>query len=221
MLDTLERPKTLKEQALEKLREAITLGIFKPGERLVERSLCSDLGISRSVVRECIRHLESERLIAAAPNSGPSVAILDADEVREIYEIRALLEMTAVRSCAKHASDKTVQQLRRYCDDIAHALQHNDILEALKFTTLFYETIFLSGGKSVSWDLAARLNGRISRLRAITLSSEGRATKGPENLREIIKQIECRQPEAAAHACQKHIAEASEIALQALDTLKT
>ena len=217
MLDTLVRPKTLKETALEKLRESITLGFFKPGERLVERVLCERLGVSRTVVRECIRHLESERLITVIPNSGPTVAVLDAGEVREIYEVRAMLESAAIRSCAERASDETVARLKQTCEEIAQSLEAGDVIGALGRTRLFYEAIFSSGGKAVSWDLVERLNGRIGRLRALTLSSHGRAASGPANLRKIVAAIERRDPGAAARACEKHIAEALRIALAQLD----
>ena len=95
----VDRPKTLKENALESLRDAITSDVFKPGERLVERSLCESMAVSRTVVRECIRHLESERLIVGVPNSGYVVATISGDEVREIYDIRIMLECSAVHSC--------------------------------------------------------------------------------------------------------------------------
>lgn len=220
MLATLDRPKTLRESALEQLRAAITLGVLKPGERLVERVLCESLGVSRTVVRECIRHLESERLITSITNAGPSVATLDASEVREIYEIRAMLEAAAVRSCAELGTDTTVERLKHFLDGISESLQRGEIINALSETTHFYKTIFSDGGKAVSWDLVERLNGRISRLRALTLSSGGRASSGPKNLRKIVIAIEKRQPDAAAAACQKHIAEASHIALRALGSPK-
>lgn len=216
-LDTLERPRTLKESALASLRAAITVGVFAPGERLVERVLCERLGVSRTVVRECIRHLESERLVSVIPNAGPSVAVLEASEVREIYEIRALLESAAIRSCARQATPETVAALKRHCQAIADALADGDVIAALGHTRRFYETIFVTGNKRVSWDLVERLNGQISRLRVLTLGSAGRATSGPANLRRIVAAIGRGDPDAAARACRDHIAAASRIALAQLE----
>ena len=64
-------PVTLREMALERLRNAIIAGLFSPGQRLVERTLCDQLGVSRSVIREVLRHLETEGLIETAPKQGP------------------------------------------------------------------------------------------------------------------------------------------------------
>lgn len=220
MLTNFERPKTLKEISLERLREAITLGYFHPGERLVERALCEQLGVSRTVIRECIQHLESEQLITVIPNSGPSVATLKPQEVQEIYEIRTMLESAAVASCAAVASDETVELLEQYCQTIAVALQGNDIKQALDDTRMFYKTIFSEGGKSVAWGLVERLNGRIGRLRALTLTSRGRSTAGPRNLRAITAAIKRHDPETASSACSEHLQQAMQIALKELDKRK-
>ena len=208
----VDRPKTLKENALKSLRDAITSDVFKPGERLIERNLCESMAVSRTVVRECIRHLESERLIVGVPNAGFVVATISGDEVKEIYDIRIMLECSAIRSCALSADETVIVELRRLCEGIANCLQKEDVLQALTLTTEFYRLIFTTGGKHVAWDLVDRLNARISRLRALTLSTAGRRTQGPEHLSNIIDAIEQQDTERAETICIKHLTEAAEIA---------
>ncbi len=216
MLQALSRPKTLKESALEQLREAITTGALKPGQRLVERVMCEQLGVSRTVIRECIRHLESEHLVTTVPNAGPTVATLSANEVEEIYAIRSLLEAAAVRSCTEQASNETISDLQVQSAAIAKQLRQRNVIGALQATTHFYETIFTAGEKTVSWDLVRQLNGRISWLRALTLGSDGRRTAGPKRIREIVQAMTERDADAAVAACQAHIGEAAKIALREL-----
>lgn len=216
MLSNIERPKTLKEGALNQLKEAITLGHFAPGERLVERVLCEQLGVSRTVIRECIRHLESDQLVVASPNIGPTVASLDKKQIKEIYEIRMMLEVAAVKSCAEIANDSVIQELDTYCKNITSALKADNIKGALADTRMLYKTIFDAGEKSVAWDLVERLNGRIGQLRALTLSSQGRSVQGPKNLLSIIEAIKNNDADAAAQACTDHLEQAKEIALQTL-----
>lgn len=210
----VDRPKTLKENVLTSLRDAITEGRLKPGERLVERSLCDSMEVSRTVVRECIRHLESEWLVSGTPNAGFTIATIDHREVAEIYQIRSMLECAAVQSCALKADAQTVSQLRELNQAISEGLLKPDILQALKYTTEFYRTIFTTGEKTVSWALVERLNGRISRLRALTLSSPERKIKGPENLSCIVDAIEQHDSKRAHDVCAKHLDEAAHIALQ-------
>lgn len=66
-------PVTLRELALTKVRRAIIAGYFKAGDRLVERQLTEQLGVSRSVVREVIRYLEAEGLIETLPKKAQSL----------------------------------------------------------------------------------------------------------------------------------------------------
>lgn len=214
MLTNLKRPITLKETALKQLKEAITLGYFKPGERLVERVLCEKLGVSRTVIRECIRHLESDQLITSVPNVGPTVASLDIHQIEEIYEIRMMLEVSAVRSCAIIANQEVVQALNTFCEKITNALRQDDIKSALTDTRNLYKTIFDVGEKSVAWDLVERLNGRIGQLRAMTLSTQGRSIEGPKNLLAIVDAIKQNDADAAEQACKDHLHQAKEIALQ-------
>ena len=88
-------PTTLRELAVERLRDSIITGRFHGGDRLVERTLCDQLGVSRSVVREAIRYLEAEGLVEIPARSGPVVATLDWPRARQIYDIRRLLEAKA------------------------------------------------------------------------------------------------------------------------------
>src|SRR5690349_2098421 len=87
-----DRPQTLRIIALERMRDAILEGRIAPGERLVERQLCDQLGVSRSVVREVLRNLESEGLVETSSVHGPRLARINGDQASQIYEIRMLLE---------------------------------------------------------------------------------------------------------------------------------
>src|SRR5215510_13767336 len=95
--------KTLRGLVLEKMRDAILEFRLRPGERLVERTLCDRLGVSRTVVREVLRHLEAEGIVENIPHQGPAVARPDPAKAAQIYEIRALLEAEAARACAQRA----------------------------------------------------------------------------------------------------------------------
>ncbi len=73
-MDLKVTPRLVQSQIVSKLREAILTGHFKPGERLVESTLCQMINVSRSSLREALRLLEGEKLILNVPNKGPSVA---------------------------------------------------------------------------------------------------------------------------------------------------
>ncbi|MBX9457862.1 MAG: GntR family transcriptional regulator [Rhizobium sp.] len=205
-------PATLREIALDRMRRAIIGGLFEPGQRLVERTLCDQLGVSRSVIREVIRHLEAEGLVEMLAKQGPIVARLGWDDARQIYDIRAALESTAVSDCARIADETVKAKLRKALDELDRNSRHNSPPGILDATTDFYQTIFEAGGHNIAWDIVSRLNGRISRLRVMTLSTENRTTSGPAQIRRIFAAIERNDPEAAAEACRAHVAAAAKIA---------
>lgn len=209
-------PATLREIALDRMRRAIISGLFEPGDRLVERTLCDQLGVSRSVIREVIRHLEAEGLVVMA-KQGPVVAGIDWNDARQIYEIRAALESTAVADCARLADAGVKARLRRALDELDRTSRQNSPPGILDATTEFYKIIFETSGHSIAWDIVSRLNGRISRLRVMTLSTAHRTTSGPAQIRQIFAAIERNDPEAAADACRAHVAAAAAIAQTLLD----
>ncbi|GAA0311764.1 GntR family transcriptional regulator [Psychrobacter aestuarii] len=213
MLGRVEKPKTLKETTLEQLRLAIMTGQLPPGERLVERTLCEQMGVSRTVVRECIRHLESEHLVTVS-SGGPSVAVLGNDEIRQVYELRAMLESEAVRHCAEQATPEIIATLETAVTEIRKELLAGNVVKALEYSYLFYECLFLTAGMTVAWELTDRLNGRIGRLRFLTLSTKERVIQGPKNLEDIVSNIAKGDSAAAVDACRKHINEACRTGLR-------
>jgi DNA-binding GntR family transcriptional regulator len=94
----------------ESLRQAIIEGQLGPGESLRQENLAQHFCVSRIPVREALRQLESERWIIFHRNRGARVSSLSAQEVREIYEIRASLEVTALRLAAPHHSQQSLKK---------------------------------------------------------------------------------------------------------------
>lgn len=206
-------PQTLREIVLERMRGAILSGRFASGERLVERTLCDQLGVSRSVVREAIRYLEAEGLVEIMPNKGPMVARMDWPQAEQIYEIRQLLEQSAAAACAE-AADATVKaDLQAALHAINAASQSAAMFEA---TTRFYEVIFTAAGHHIAWEVVQRLNGRISRLRAMTLAATDRRVSGPVRMARICEAILANDADAAAQAVCDHLDEAAKIARRLL-----
>ncbi|MHA7971906.1 GntR family transcriptional regulator [Rhizobium sp. CAU 1783] len=210
----VERPsKTLRELALEKVRDAIFSGHFKPGDRLVERDLCTQLGVSRTIVREVLRHLESEGLVAnPVNNKGPMVARLELDEARQIYEIRAALEGMAARLCAEKADPSVVARLEEALAGIRQAYDVNDMAEVLARTTQFYETLFTSIDRHVAWGVVKLMMVRINHLRSMTIKTERRSVEGPAQMQKIVDAIRTGDGPAAERAAAEHVQRAASIA---------
>lgn len=213
----VQRPTaTLRELAIAKLREAI-LGLrFAPGERLVERRLGESLGVSRTIVREVLSHLEAEGLVETLPHQGPVVARLDAATADQIYEMRLLIEAMAARECARHVDEVGLATLEDALDGIRSAFEARDLAQVIAHTTRFYEALFLGAGKPVAWEITRKLNARINHLRAMTLGSPGRERTGPAEMQRILEAVRARDAGAAEAAAREHVGRAGAIARERL-----
>lgn len=211
-------PVTLRELCLDKVRNAIITGYFPSGKRLVERTLCEELGVSRSVVREVIRYLEAEGLVEILPNKGPIVSLLNWDIASQIYEIRLLLEQSAVVDCTKNLDEKTAEKLKLLLQDLKAAFAADDINLIIATSTQLYQTIFTTAKHHIAWEVVQRLNGRISRLRAMTMKSTKREISGYQRIKNMCEAIYLhKDPEKAKQAVAEHIAEAAAVAKNILD----
>jgi len=210
--------RTLRELTLEKLRDAILDFRFQPGERLVERTLCDRLGVSRTVVREVLRHLEAEGLVETIPNQGPAVTRPDPASAAQVYEIRALLEAEATCACAQMASPSDVARLSAAVDTIQAAFAAGNSRGVLKATTDFYEILFKIAGKSVAWNVVQSLNARINHLRAMTISTPGRSRNAIAEMRVIVAAIGRHDVEGARQASMAHVHAVAALARQVLST---
>ncbi|MDN8221970.1 GntR family transcriptional regulator [Acinetobacter baumannii] len=211
-------PVTLRELCLDKVRNAIITGYFPSGKRLVERTLCEELGVSRSVVREVIRYLEAEGLVEILLNKGPIVSLLNWDVASQIYEIRLLLEQSAVVDCTKNLDEKTAEKLKLLLEDLKAAFAADDINLIIATSTRLYETIFTTANHHIAWEVVQRLNGRISRLRAMTMKSTKREISGYQRIKNMCEAIYLhKDPEKAKQAVAEHIAEAAAVAKNILD----
>jgi DNA-binding GntR family transcriptional regulator len=211
--------KTLRELTLDKVRDAILNQYYKPGQRLIERSLCEELGVSRTVVREVLRHLETEGLVQSIPQQGPIVAIIDADTTRQIYELRSLLEGHAAAGCAEKWRDEHLLMMKAALTNIQLAFQRKKYQDVMESTTSLYKTMFHAAGNTMAWEIVNSLNARINRLRLITISSTNRGDRAPLEMHTLLNAIEQRDANAAAKAASEHVKTAQYIAMKYISSL--
>jgi DNA-binding GntR family transcriptional regulator len=212
MMDLRVAPSTVQAQAVDKLREAILSGHFAPGQRLVEAELCRALGVSRSSVREALRRLEGERLIASVPNKGPSVISLGWEDAAQIYAVRVLLEGEAAALAARAATPAHHAAMAKALDGFDAAVAVRDPAGRIAATARFYDVLLAACGNGVIEEVLRGLHARISLLRSRSMSREGRAEESAREMRAILDAVEARNAEAARAAAALHVRAACEAA---------
>jgi DNA-binding GntR family transcriptional regulator len=209
----------IREQVLAQLREAIVSHQLRPGQRLVERELIAQTGVSRTTIREVLRQLAAEGLVATIPNKGTVVASLSTERARELYEVRAVLESLAVREFAQRASAADRAALRDAFHGIEAAVGMPHEGEALLAAKRrFYDALFAGAGNVTIAEIVESLQARVTFLRATSLAQPGRPEQTVEEVRAIVEAIEAGDEEAAAAACAFHVRQAARTVLGAVGT---
>jgi DNA-binding GntR family transcriptional regulator len=212
---------SLRNQVTNRLRDAILSGTFKPGQKLVEKDLCNQLGISRTIIRESLQHLGAEGLILNIPHKGPTVATISYSEAKGIYDVRQALESLAGEGFAKCATDQQVQQLRQVLNELKQLAEDKNYERILETKNKFYEIIFSGCGNPVLGSLLTLLNNRVTLLRRVSLSGKSRLPDTLAELSGIVSAIEARDPALAGLLCRSHVASAALTALRNLQDQQT
>jgi GntR family transcriptional regulator, trigonelline degradation regulator len=205
----------VREQVLDQLRDAIVHQRLEPGQRLIERELTEQTGVSRTTIREVLRELAAEGLVMTIPNKGTVVASVPLARAAELYEVRAVLESMAVRQFAENATPQDRAALRRALEGI-EAKVAGPSSEALAAKKDFYDALFAGARNQTIAEIVESLQSRVSFLRATSMAQPGRAVETVEEVRAIVDALEAGDVERAAEASAFHVRQAARTALDAL-----
>ena len=200
------------EIAYQKLLSAIQHGTLKPGTRIREVEVAEMFGISRTPVRDAIRRLESDGLLIHIPRQGAVIKQLDHREVIELYEIREVLEGTAARFAARHASELETAEME---DLTEMMLGHGEDMEKVADANRqFHHSLYRSANNRYLIDALNSLANSMALLGGTTMKVENRTQTAYEEHGAIIKGIRDRDANAADEAARLHIRNAQRIRIR-------
>jgi DNA-binding GntR family transcriptional regulator len=206
----------LRKQVIELLRTAIISFEYEPGQRLVERELCERFEVSRTVIREVLRHLEAEGLIDLVPNRGPIVSITSAPEAVALYEVRENLEALAAACCAERASPAQKARLRKSLALVATAYKRGVLIDELAAKDEFYRVLCEGAANPVIGSMLRTVQARVQMLRGLSLKTAGRPAESLAELERVVGAIEKGDRAAASKLAADHVRNAGRVALQRL-----
>ena len=156
------------------MREAIAVRV-RTGSASGRKDLVERFGVSRTVIREALRHLEAEGLVALVPNRGPIVASLSPDDVQHLYEVREVVEALAARLCAARASAAQRKRLVHALARVSAAYDRADAAEGLRAQDAFYRVLTEGSANPLVESTIRAIHARVQLLRALSLQAPGRA----------------------------------------------
>jgi len=201
----ISNPVLVRDYAVEKLRNALATGLYKPGDRIIDRDLCEVLGISRTSVREALRQLQTEKLITVGPRRRISVTVLTTDDAADIYLLREMLEGEAVSRFVQRDEAQAVESLTALYNGMRNAVNQQDIPELVSLSNQFTETILKGCGSDTIHALGMQLLHRVGYLKAAAMAEPDRVDSGFDELGAVVKAVTAHDAEAARQSMINHI----------------
>lgn len=201
--DTAKPSRSTGAGAYELLLEAIESGALASGTRLRETELAARFAISRTPIREALKRLETQGLVVHEPHHGAVVATLDYGQTTELYLMREVLEGTAARLAAVHATAIEIDILKEMVARDRDFLREPQQLA--RTNRLFHQQIRNAARNRYIVAMLENLRLSLALLRGTTLGIGDRSAEAIEEHHQIVKHIAARDPDGAEHAARLHI----------------
>ncbi len=206
----------LRQKIIAALRRAIELGVLRPGERLVEKDLCTQLNVSRTCLREALRELEAHRVISNSDVRGLMVTPITREDAVNIYRVRAALEALIAEQFIERADADDLIAFRRAAEGLKRGYESHDLETILDAKKAYYD-VFCAGAKNpVVFDLLMALHLRTSQLRAASLSRPPRQRESIVEIDDLLSAIERGDVAAARAVAAAHVENAARSSFEAL-----
>ncbi|KIQ56060.1 GntR family transcriptional regulator [Meiothermus taiwanensis] len=209
-----QRPHSVREAAYSHLRGAILTGSLLPGARISEPGLAQELGVSRTPVREALQRLAQEGLVELLPGKGARVRVLSAEEVREVYDVRALLEGEAAALAAQNATEEELNRLERLLQAL-DALPKEAYAQQMQVDFDFHTALIEAAHNKTLARIYADLRSSLTLVRSFqqTLSQH---PKTRQQHQAILSALKARNPAEAAEAARAHVRHFRDLVMQSL-----
>jgi len=204
VLDPIKRQKTLTEQAADAIRARIVEGQFEFGEALSEITLATELGVSKTPVREAFLQLKNEGLVDILPQRGTFVFRMTIEELRQLFEMREILECNSLRFALRDHPDALSAALNRIVEDMIKATDERDAKRFRRLDADFHGELIKQSRNSF---IGSAYNVIALRVHAFRnrLPIGAQSWDTIDMHAEVAKQVAARDAEAAVEQLQTHL----------------
>ena len=206
---------SLADQVFEKLENDIITGVYPRGELLTELKLVETLGVSRTPIREALRRLEQERLIAES-GKGSVVLGITQEDLMDIMDIRQRVEGLAAYYTANRITPEGVEKLRAITQLQEFYYSKQDVENLRRMDDQFHDMIYELTGSAVLNDTLLPLHKKTQRFRRISIEDATRLSKSVAEHHAIFQAIVAGDGELAEKLMREHITNAKNSMIERL-----
>jgi DNA-binding GntR family transcriptional regulator len=207
---------TLAAAVADRMRNWIMSGALEPGARIRLAETAQRLGVSPMPVRDALRLLESEQLVTTAPHRGARVSELSAEEIEELYAVRAGLEGLAAKVAIRNSDDESDARLQALFDRMAIAHETGSAQEFAEADRLFHRALYSISGRPRLVKRIIDLWDNSARSVPLVYRSWVPSRSALESHRIILSAVLARNPEAAERFTREHTDQAAGRILEAI-----
>ena len=203
--------RALHDEVIRRLRDLIVEGELPPGARIPERELCERFGISRTPLREALKVLAAEGLVALHFNRGAVVSRLTLEAVDDMFQVMGALEALAGESACLRASAGDIAAIEALHGKMLIHYQRHELSEYFRLNQLIHESIIEAAGNPVLKNIYQGLSVRIRRARYMANLSRPRWDQAVAEHEEILEALRGRDGKRLSRLLKEHLLHKSDV----------
>lgn len=203
---------SLSDAVVDRIRAAIWSGVYAPGDRLVERRLAHEYGISHIPLREALARLTEEGLVEKLPRRGARVASLTPRMLEEVSSLRVVLEQFVVRRLKDRFTPEAHAELQAVVDRMVEAAEKHDLVRVHELDQQFHQRLWELTDHTLLVELAAQMRSRTSHFYRAAAASLGpdEVRRHADSHQQLLDVIASGDRRAAERAMQQHVEQAAQ-----------
>ncbi len=195
----------LSSSLFSRLQTDILTGKIRSGEKLTEQRICEQYSVSRTPVREALRQLEMDGLIESIPNRGAYVIGLSLQDIGDMYQLRKIYEIQAVRWAIERITEEELDQLEETFEFMEFYTMKSDKEKMLNINTHFHQLIYSASHNRMLQHMLASYQIYIKHIRTTPRNDDEYLHLVLEEHRAIFEAFQKRDVEAGARAMEIHM----------------
>ncbi|GHA93413.1 GntR family transcriptional regulator [Modicisalibacter luteus] len=204
--------RNLYREVADRVRELIEQGVLTPGERISEKKLCEQFGVSRTPLREALKVMASEGLVELLPNRGARVTRLTVKKVRNTYDVMAALEGLSGELACRNISDEKVATIQRLHETMLDHYRKRDLQPYFRVNQQIHEHIIAAADNDVLEEMYNNLSQRVKRVRYSKKMTEDYWKRAVEDHEAMIEALQKRDGPMLGRILREHLCNKLEVA---------
>jgi DNA-binding GntR family transcriptional regulator len=208
--------RSLHNELADRLRHMIVEGELAPGEKLAEKELCLQFGVSRTPLREAMKVLATEGLVLLTPNRGCAVAKLTLADLDEAFPIMGALEALSGELACLHITDAELARIRDLHERMVRKYEAGALSDYFKLNEQIHQLILSAARNPTLSQMQLSLSGRVRRARYMANMSPARWTRAVAEHEKILEALSARDGKRLAVLLKEHLANKLQTVKEAL-----